>query len=105
MWGLWFSELLSLEVGGFEKKVVLFPHGQMKPSHGSTCVAWNTLSHMSRSRDTSPQMVEGPSARQVVRLILHKGKMEGAEKASRALVWTNRPAEGSHLSKWPGALM
>lgn len=96
MWGPWFSGLLSLEEGGFEKKVVLFPQGQMKPSHGSACVARNILSHMSTCRDTSPQ-VEGPSARQVVRLILHKGKMEGAEKASRALAWTNRPASGRAL--------
>lgn len=99
--GVWLSGLLSLEVGGFEKKVVLFPHEQMKPSHGPACVAWNMQSHMSRSRDTSPQ-IEGPLAPQVVRLILHKRKMEVSEKASRALSWTDRPAEGSHLSKWPG---
>lgn len=75
-------------MGGIEKKVVLFSHQQVKPSHGSACVAWSILRHVSRSGDTCLQR-EGPLSRQVVGLILHRGKMEVAEKASRALVWTN----------------
>lgn len=64
-----------MEVGGSEKKLVLFPHRQMKPSHGSACVAQSILSHVSRSGDASLQ-IEGPLACQEVRLILCKGKME-----------------------------
>lgn len=57
--------LLALEVGGVGKKVVLFPHQHMKPSHRSACVAWSILCHLSRSGDTCLQ-IEGPLSRQVI---------------------------------------
>lgn len=76
------SGLLALEVGGVGKNVVLFPHQHMKRSHRSACVAWGILYHVSRSGDTCLQ-IKGPLSRQVVGLILHRGKMEVAGKASR----------------------